>query len=59
MLIISREDKIGNEIFKTSGADLKGLAGMKHADLSRFKGIGSARSSVVLAAIELGRRIFT
>jgi len=50
---------IGNEIFKTRAFDLKGLAGMKHADLSRLKGIGSAKSSVVLAAIELGRRIFS
>lgn len=49
---------IGAEIFKESGACLRSFAGMRHADLTRFKGVGSARSSVILAAIELGRRIF-
>ncbi|ARS40279.1 hypothetical protein CA265_11700 [Sphingobacteriaceae bacterium GW460-11-11-14-LB5] len=50
---------IGDQIFKAGGSDLRCLAAVRHADLSRFKGIGSARSSVVLAAIELGRRIFS
>jgi len=44
-------------ILKAVGGRLDLLAGQDHKSLSRFKGIGLAKSSAILAALELGRRM--
>jgi DNA repair protein RadC len=44
-------------ILKAVGGRLDLLAAQDHKSLSRFKGIGMAKSSAILAALELGRRM--
>lgn len=44
-------------ILKAVGGRLDLLAAHDHKSLSRFKGIGLAKSSAILAALELGRRM--
>ncbi|MCX2429699.1 UPF0758 domain-containing protein [Pedobacter sp. GR22-10] len=44
-------------ILKAVGGRLDLLAAQGHKSLSRFKGIGLAKSSAILAALELGRRM--
>ncbi|RZJ92756.1 MAG: DUF3276 family protein [Chryseobacterium sp.] len=44
-------------ILKAAGGRLDLLAGQDHKSLSRFNGIGIAKSSAILAALELGRRM--
>lgn len=44
-------------ILKSVGGKLNLLATLDHLELSEFKGIGVAKSSSILAALELGRRM--
>jgi len=44
-------------ILKAVGGRLDLLTVHDHKSLSRFKGIGLAKSSAILAALELGRRM--
>lgn len=44
-------------ILKAVGGRLDLLANQDHKSLSRFKGIGLAKFSAILAALELGRRM--
>ena len=48
---------LGQQIMKVCKSDIKRLSQISHKNLINLKGIGLARSSVVLAAIELGKRI--
>jgi len=49
---------LASNILKTVGGNLKKLASLQHTDLAIHKGMGLARSSAILAALELGRRAF-
>ncbi|MGQ7856524.1 UPF0758 domain-containing protein [Pedobacter sp. WC2501] len=48
---------IAKNILKAVGGRLDLLGGLNHKTLTRFKGIGLAKSSAILAALELGRRM--
>lgn len=49
---------LGDRILSSVGYDLKKLSILKQKQLAKFKGMGLARSSAILAAFELGRRAF-
>ncbi|RBQ08979.1 UPF0758 domain-containing protein [Pedobacter miscanthi] len=53
---VSAVDLAAN-VLKAVGGRLDLLAAEDHKSLSRFKGIGIAKSSAILAALELGRRM--
>ncbi|WP_158544252.1 UPF0758 domain-containing protein [Pedobacter miscanthi] len=48
---------LAENVLKAVGGRLDLLAAQDHKALSRFKGIGMAKSSAILAALELGRRM--
>ncbi|WP_316826095.1 MULTISPECIES: UPF0758 domain-containing protein [Pedobacter] len=48
---------LAQKILKAVGGRLEVLAAQDHKSLSRFKGVGLAKSSAILAALELGRRM--
>jgi DNA repair protein RadC len=48
---------LAQNILKAVGGRLDLLAAQDHKSLSRFKGVGLAKSSAILAALELGRRM--
>jgi DNA repair protein RadC len=48
---------LAQNILKAVGGRLDLLATQDHKSLSRFKGVGLAKSSAILAALELGRRM--
>lgn len=50
--------ELSERILKENGYDLKKISKLKHSTLSAFKGVGLAKSSAILAALELGRRAF-
>ncbi|MGN7986232.1 UPF0758 domain-containing protein [Pedobacter sp. 22226] len=49
---------MADELFGHLGGNIAKLIGMTQADLCRMPGIGMAKCSVILAAMELGRRSF-
>lgn len=49
--------KIADELLVLRGSGLRDLCYLTAADLSKIKGIGTAKASVLLAAIELGKRL--
>jgi DNA repair protein RadC len=49
--------QIADELLQMDSRGLRGLADCSKEDLSCVRGIGTARASLLLAAIELGRRI--
>jgi DNA repair protein RadC len=50
-------DSMAQRILDGAGGSLKNLAGLSLADLCRFKGMGIAKSSTVMAAMELALRL--
>lgn len=48
---------LADQILKANGGSLRDLSGMTHRKLARFPGIGPAKASSILAAIELGKRM--
>ena len=48
---------LAQNILKAVGGRLDLLAAQDHKSLSRFKGVGLAKSSAILAALELGKRM--
>jgi DNA repair protein RadC len=46
---------LGNDVLAAVGG-VAGLARAAHAELTRIRGIGTARAAQILAAVELGRR---
>ncbi len=49
--------ELAERILEGAGGSLKALAGMSQSDLCRFKGMGMAKSSTVMAAMELAIRL--
>jgi DNA repair protein RadC len=47
---------LAQRILSGSGNDLRNLAKLGVADLTKFKGIGEAKAIAIIAALELGRR---
>lgn len=47
---------LSQRILKTCGGRIDGLFSMSYAELCSFSGVGPAKVSVILAALELGRR---
>lgn len=47
------------ELMEMIAGDLGRLSAMKQADFCRMSGVGKARSCLILASVELGRRCFT
>jgi len=50
--------ELADRILSTGGSNAEGLLKSSFASLCRFKGMGLAKASSVLAALELGRRIY-
>jgi len=49
---------LSQKVLDAAANEIKNLKFFKHLDLVRFKGIGIAKSSAILSAIELGKRIY-
>jgi len=49
--------KLAEKILDGAGGSLKNLASMSQADFCQFKGMGMAKSSTVMAAMELALRL--
>ena len=49
--------KLAEKILDEAGGSLKNLASMSQADLCQFKGMGMAKSSTIMAAMELALRL--
>ncbi|WP_448103496.1 UPF0758 domain-containing protein [Pedobacter panaciterrae] len=49
--------KLAEKILDGAGGSLKNLASMSQTDLCKFKGMGMAKSSTVMAAMELALRL--
>ncbi|GAA4213362.1 hypothetical protein GCM10022289_45480 [Pedobacter jeongneungensis] len=55
---VCKDEDMASELLEHIGRDIAGLINMTQADLCRMPGIGMAKSCIVLAAMELGRRSF-
>ena len=51
--------ELGEKILKSVDNDLTRLSELKHTELAKFKGMGLAKSSAILSALELGKRAFS
>ncbi|HEU0126256.1 MAG TPA: UPF0758 domain-containing protein [Flavobacterium sp.] len=50
--------ELGEKILTSVDNDLQKLATLSHTELAKFKGMGLAKSSAILSALELGKRAF-
>jgi len=51
--------ELGEKILKSVDNDLSKLSELSHIELAKFKGMGLAKSSAILSALELGKRAFS
>ncbi|WP_431293418.1 UPF0758 domain-containing protein [Pedobacter sp. P26] len=51
--------KLGEKILSSVDNDLSRLSELSHTELAKFKGLGLAKSSSILSALELGKRTFS
>lgn len=51
--------KLCEQILHSVGNDLERLSELSHVELAKFKGMGLAKSSAILSALELGKRAFS